>query len=201
MIRICIPFYNEFETCKPGLREIKNYGLDIEIISRQGTYIHSLRNDLICDTTLGKGCKPLNHVDRFIFIDSDIDFKLEHLLKLINTDKDIVGAPYLGHGTDYFQCFQISSQGIFNYKPGLTGLQMVDAIATGFLAIKKKVFEAIPYPWFYHPIMSINGMRKVAGEDFTFCVLAKKYGFDTWCDFDIKIEHKQRKREHFNWEI
>lgn len=58
----------------------------------------------------------------------------------------------------------------------------VDAIGLGFCLIKREVFEKIPYPWFKwdkpHP-----------SEDFYFCELLRKYGYEIRVLTDIKFSH------------
>lgn len=134
-----------------------------------------------------------------MFVDSDITASIDDVVKLIEHDKDIIGAPYLHHSKKKFNVWDLTSDGGLAVPIDGEGLCEVDGIGTGFLLIKREAFERIPEgpEWFYHP--KVNG--KVLCEDIHFCLCAKKAGLEVWCDFDITINHRLRKQSDFNWNL
>jgi len=206
-IRVCIPFYSEFETTKLGLQELVNCKEhDFVIEPRQGVYIGNTRNHLINNgVSEEKYQKPVDGFDAFLTIDSDIGFTLDNILKLINHNVDIVGSPYLIHGSDtIYECGRFSEiMGNIDRKCNISekGLQPVHWMGSGMMLIKRNVFEKIEYPWYRHFMIQAGNRQKEAGEDISFCMGASNAGFKIWCDFDNPVNHKKRNQDSFDWNI
>ena len=208
-VKICIPFYQDFEPAKSGLREIKSrcepiscwvYQYDdymFTIEPRQGTYpngevrnsyfgsnIAEVRNQFIKD-----------QFDKYVFIDSDIIWTFDNLLKLLSHNNDIALAPYYGHSKDkIYMCGAWDRPGINHTHASIysTGKRVVDWAGLGFIAISKEVFDTIEKPYFYCPMLTNEKKERMQlGEDMGFCInVMNKYTI--MCDFDIMIKHKPR---------
>jgi len=59
----------------------------------------------------------------------------------------------------------------------------VDGIGSHFVLIRKRVFEALPPPWYKCTTPS-------AGEDYWFCRKAKAAGFKIWADMTVHTGHE-----------
>lgn len=59
----------------------------------------------------------------------------------------------------------------------------VDVVGMGFCLMDMKIFKEVPGPWFVW-----NDSDEIS-EDFYFCLLAKRYGFDTHVYSDVKLSH------------
>lgn len=59
-----------------------------------------------------------------------------------------------------------------------------DVLATGCMLISRRVFEALPDPWF----RCWEGTA--GGEDFDFCEDARRAGFEVWGDFSVQCGHE-----------
>tara|TARA_B100000965_G_scaffold190967_1_gene159401 strand:+ start:3896 stop:4735 length:840 start_codon:yes stop_codon:yes gene_type:complete len=73
----------------------------------------------------------------------------------------------------------------------------VDYAGFGWLLIKKGVFEDknMPYPWFA-PKMQVfesGTVQDMCGEDVSFCLDAKKAGYEIWCDPRIRVGHEKTR--------
>ena len=206
IIKVCLPFYSEFERAKPGLAEL-NACTEHEFIicPAQGTYIFELRNRFINDgKSQNKKQKLIEGFDAFLDIDSDISFTLDQVLSMIARKKDIVHLPYLIHRSDeIFQCGTFREPGIINakYSTADKGFKKVDWAGNGMRLTMAHVYEAMEYPWYRHPMIITGESQREAGEDIGFCMGATKAGFDLWCDFDNPVGHKSRNQSQFNWEI
>lgn len=205
-IRVGIPFYAEFEACKPGLAELRDCREhEFDVQPRQGTYIGKTRNSFINDLKSTKAWqKPLPY-DAFLDIDSDISFTLDDVLVMIAHNKDCISLPYLRQGGhDEYECglwkdIPGSLGGYFT--PKTKGLRKVDWSGGGMRLTKAHVYEVMAYPWYFHP-MIIKGDRQEEGsEDIGFCMNVAKAGFDIWMDFDRPVGHKLRTPQQFNWSI
>jgi hypothetical protein len=142
--------------------------------------------------------------DKILWIDSDINWTPQDVLKLYHSDKDIVSGAYLlanGEVTAYRELF----------KPGMTYDEVielkeplrVDAVGMGFLMVKSGVFESLSRPWFQSPIadLEFNGKKysiPILGEDLSFCKRVKDAGFDIWLDPSVKLIHNKMMR--LTWE-
>lgn len=205
-IRVCLPFYSEFEFARPGLIELKNSKEHEFVIEpRQGTYIWKIRNSLIND---GQSCKiyqkPLNY-DAFLLHDSDVLCTEKQVLEMIESKKDIVSLPYESQGhRGYFECGefgQVSGNIRTRYPVEQKGFQKVGWAGAGMILILKHVFEKIQFPWFWHPMVTIKDCQDQAGEDIGFSMGANKAGFDIFCNFNNPVKHNLRNPEQFNWAI
>lgn len=82
--------------------------------------------------------------NEMVFIDSDVSFEDNSLLKLLKHDKDIVGGVYpfrKDNEDDYPVVIRFNEQN--NCKEEETGLVYADMIPTGFMRIQRRVFDRI----------------------------------------------------------
>jgi 2-polyprenyl-3-methyl-5-hydroxy-6-metoxy-1,4-benzoquinol methylase len=122
-------------------------------------------------------------------IDTDDDYlpskKYEFLRKLIEHDKDIIGALYYHRGGECKPVLMNKDEnGMFTYLRDdevMKGLQEVDVQGGGCILIKMKVFDKIASPWFEPEVET--------GTDIQICTKAKEKGFSVWTDPTIEIGH------------
>lgn len=207
-IMICIPYYMEFQACKPGLLELmQNKDHEFVIEPRQGTQTYRTRNSFMTELKSSrKFQKPRGDYDYFMFIDSDIGFTAFDIIQLLSHGKDVVGGPYLTHdndGTYEAGLFSKTKPGrtVHRFKSTETGLKKVDWLASGFVLIKASVFEKVEYPWFRHSMIESGDLQEESGEDVGFCLNFARFGVEIWMDFDLEIYHRPREYDDFDWEI
>ena len=212
-IRVCIPFYSEFESTKPGLLELKAcQEHEFYIEPRQGTYPKgAVRNHLTTDAGIAQkrnnlvddGVPGVLDFDAFLFVDSDISFTLSDVLKLIEWDKDIVGSPYRSQGDPGYEVGLWSTPGRIKsrYPKDMSGIKEVDWIGAGFLLVKREVFEKLQYPWFRHTLVDMDGYQEEVGEDLSFCLLAQSAGFKVYCNFETPVQHRIRNHSDIDWAL
>ena len=128
--------------------------------------------------------------DELVFIDSDQAWAPEDLLKLINIDKDFVGAPVIFKNSNRYN---VSFESISNED-----LIKVDSVGTGFLKISKKVAVAVSdVSKKYRDGESFNKMAfevnvvdgNIVSEDFMFCKKWKDLGGEVFIDPSIDPYH------------
>lgn len=199
IIKVCIPFYSEYEACKPGLAELREYrGHTFIITTAQGSVIASNRNHLVNDGESAKRSQtPPGSFDAYLFIDSDIEFCLQDVLSLIDRDEPITGLPYETHKGS--ELYQVGTWGAVpgaiksRYNFSQKGWQMVDWIGGGMHLVKKEVYAHAEYPWYRHTLVQHNDLQSQTGEDVGFCLLAKESGYKIWCNFDRPVNHTKIK--------
>lgn len=136
--------------------------------------------------------------DRLVFLDSDVTFEPGALIKLAYMPFDFVGGCYRHKQAE--ETYPIN----WLKKPELWvnkyGLIEVETLPTGFLALSRKVFEAMRESFpertlthFGHPSFSYfqmpieNGV--LFGEDVFFCKEWRKLGGKVYLDPEIKLTH------------
>ena len=148
-----------------------------------------------------------------LFLDADMTFPGDTILRLLSRDKDVIGGTYFArtdtpipHIYDFQRVDDLgrrwyASKGremadylkrhpehsVFGHAAVLQdsddALLRCDALATGCLLIRREVFEAIEPPWFK------CWPDTAAGEVFYFCDKARNAGFDLWADLTVQCGH------------
>ena len=137
-----------------------------------------------------------------MFIDADIAWEPKSLLALLNRDEDVVGGMYASKHMPTRVIANIIGPKMEN------GLTEVDKIGTGFLLIKRHVFEKLDA----HPSVKLfgweNGMPsdsqkgllktyfdtsvrdgRYLSEDWFFCENWRDLGGKVWLDTNVQLAH------------
>lgn len=151
------------------------------------------RNTLV-DQFLQSDCTHL------LFVDSDIKFEPLDVVKLLQANKEVIGAAY--------PMKKLPLQYVVNAIPGVsstTEVSEVTSIGTGFLMIQRSVFETYKshYPqlkyigdqpsnlgkelFAYFDTAIVDG--KYLSEDYLFCHNWKATGGSVWIDPTIRLAH------------
>ena len=117
------------------------------------------------------------NADYILFIDSDMTFPSDALLKLLVRDVDIIGATYSRRTAPYQFLGDILPEQPADAPKGL--LEMA-RIPTGFLLVKATVFERLKRPYFRFRVDEEAGVN--IGEDYEFSDRVRSLGFRIWCD-------------------
>jgi hypothetical protein len=154
-------------------------------------------------------------VDYLMFADDDGVLPVDTLVKLVEDDKDIVGAPMMTrnvrdnglHALCVFEKFDFyigdgktinkyrSIQGFDNSKGYL---HRVDAIGGACMLLKKEVVEALwtkhngrPFEFIHevHETKEHGVTLRNISEDMCFCERAKEEGFEIWVDTRVRPVH------------
>lgn len=124
-----------------------------------------------------------------LFVDSDMVFEDDALLRLLALDRDVVGGLAVSRAAPYVPCVKKKDKdGVWMIYQGLEDGRFrsdCDGVGTGFLLIKMGVFKALEKPYFCMPPLGDEFM----GEDMYFCDKAKKAGYDICVDPSLIIGH------------
>lgn len=144
--------------------------------------------------------------DKILWIDSDIAFKPEDVLKLYKSDKDIISGCYLlasGEVVAYPKMLERAFT--IDEVKNMSGLVEVDATGFGFICVKSGIFEQMSRPWFQQVMIekidaTTNQLFRfpILGEDLSWCQRAKDLGYKIWLDTDVKLIH--HKTMKLTWE-
>lgn len=125
------------------------------------------------------------------FVDDDMLFAPDHLMRLLAHEQPIVASLYLNRKPPYYPVaynrrFMRPDEGP-SWNPidldgaPASGLADIVAAGTGGLLVRRAVFEALEYDiWF---------KRNGAGEDMSFCARAIEAGFPMYVDLGARMGH------------
>lgn len=147
-------------------RMLKDFPHDYTILFKEGSVLHWMREELVQTAIEGK-CTHL------LFLDSDMTFEKDAVVRLLKRKKHIVGADY-----NVRKLPAKSTAILFN---GNKPLREAKSVATGFMLIDLSVFKNISKPWFF--------WGENLGEDYWFCNKAREAGYKVWCDLEVKVGH------------
>lgn len=166
------------------------------------SYVWRARN-LLAERFMLSDCTDL------IFIDSDQGWSLESLMRLLKADKDVVGGAYptKNNWEHYSVVVYTDEKGI--PETNEEGLIRAQKVPTGFMKIKRGVFEklkkAYPENWYWEGGNS-GAVRKMynyfghltvdhvaLGEDISFCKRWEMIGGELWVEPRCDISHTGSK--------
>lgn len=153
----------------------------------------------------GKTQKPFQGripYDYLIWIDSDMVWTGDDVLKLISHDKPIVSGCYMTadnnslpivESLDYTKLLE---QGTFKFLTRdeldkKTSPFTANYVGFGFLAVKYGVFESMEYPWFQPKFVEKDNFKEFTAEDVGFCWTAQDLGFEILVDPSIRVGHEK----------
>lgn len=126
-------------------------------------------------------------VTHLMFVDADQTFPPDGIKRLLDHDKDIIGASYNERKLPL-----ISTVKLMDNNGEIVGGQIplpasafkAYAVGMGFCLIKMTVFDKLIYPYFDTELEP-----EFMTEDIYFCKKARKEGFDIWCDPTLEVGH------------
>jgi hypothetical protein len=204
-VHICMPCYGGMLTESTFMSYIKwsntcrQLGIDwtMETMTNE-SLISRARNTLTAKFLHNKESTHL------MFIDADIGWEPWHLLVMLNADKDVIGGLYpmkslpVKWCVNGFEGAEVSEDGT---------LQEVSKTGTGFLLIKRAVFEKLNAHPATKPFMNDIGLpvelnpymktyfdtavreNRYYSEDWTFCENWRDLGGKVWVDKRVLLKH------------
>lgn len=160
------------------LRMLKDFPYEYDVLFKRGSILHYNREELV-KMAIKLKCTHL------LFLDTDMFFEKDALLRLLERKKDIIGVQYKTRKEPSLAtAFPLEGDSFYN---GEGDFQQAKSVATGFMLINLKVFEKIKEPWFFWK--SDENGQITMGEDYWFCDKAREAGYEVWCDLSIPIGH------------
>jgi hypothetical protein len=203
-VHICMPCYGGMLTESTFMSYIKwsntcrQLGIDwtMETMTNE-SLISRARNTLTA--------KFLNNKEstHLMFIDADIGWEPWHLLVMLNRDVDVIGGLYPMKSLPVKWCVN----GFEGAEEGADGLQEVSKTGTGFMLIKRGVFEKLDQHPATKPFINDIGLpaelnpymktyfdtavreNRYYSEDWTFCENWRDLGGKVWVDKRVLLKH------------
>jgi hypothetical protein len=203
-VHICMPCYGGMLTESTFMSYIKwantcrQLGIDwtMETMTNE-SLISRARNTLTAKFLHNKESTHL------MFIDADIGWEPWHLLVMLNRDVDVIGGLYPMKSLPVKWCVN----GFEGAEEGPDGLQEVSKTGTGFMLIKRHVFEKLDAHPATRPFANDIGLppelnpymktyfdtavreNRYYSEDWTFCENWRDLGGKVWVDKRVLLKH------------
>jgi len=162
----------------------KNVGVAVSV--QVGGYKPHNCNKLVAEAQRG----GFTHL---MFVDADMIFPSSGVLRLLDHDKDIVGAAYNQRGNPTAGNPNMSVVKLADKKGNLiasdtipTQLFRCAGLGLGFTLVKMHVFDKLTQPYF-KDFEDEHGEHHT--EDVDFCLRAGEAGCEVWCSPTIKMGH------------
>lgn len=139
-----------------------------------------------------------------LWIDADMVFPPDALMRLLAYDLDIVGVDYRLRGPPFKRIGLFMRDGDPKRTTHVnraeaaaqqTGLVEMAVLGLGFVLVRASVFRKLPPPWFgrtwSREHASLGNPDGFSTEDSYFCSVARHHGYSVWCDLDLsaQIQH------------
>ncbi|MDC0336495.1 hypothetical protein OAN24_06355 [Pseudodesulfovibrio sp.] len=209
-IKVGVPFAKHGRITDETLNSLKELGkctdFEVEVVAQQGSNVPRARNAMINGEKSNLVQQTLTDFDYFLCVDADTGFTVEHVKQLLAHDENIVSGAYV-HKHDasrivagWFKEIEGVSRMEDRVDLDATGLIEVDWVGAGFMLLKRKALEAMPYPWFSCDEIQYNSDKgpcaQVVSDDLGFCIKARKNGQKIMLDADCRVDHVHHPNEH-----
>lgn len=135
--------------------------------------------------------------DYLLWLDSDMTFPHDTLIRLLEHQKEVVCARYLRRVPPHVV---LGVPEVPDQLPIGHGLQRMKRVPTGVLLVHRSVFERLPFPWFRlvcevpgHGLLpntmgDDDNRMKAMTEDYWFSDRVAEAGIEMWADLDLSRE-------------
>lgn len=162
------------------------------IINVRGASVAHQRNALVDEAMK-------DNPTHLMWLDSDIVAPDDTIIRLLGHDKDVVCATYR---TRVAPDYKINGRFIDRHEGALCRAEIMPM---GCMLVKAEVYQKLPQPWHWE---SYDGAPQAHGinhdlhsEDANFCALARKFGYDIWCDMGLTTEIKHLAQMELAWHV
>lgn len=206
----CLPgktiSHQYFNSWNSTIHELAKHNIAYAYCMDYDPVVYYTRNRILGgDNTKGKDQLPWQgqiDYEYQIWIDNDIVWKPDDVLKLIKHDKPIVsGCYHMANGHSYpivetLDFEHLENYGTFQFMNDHQLSQKtepfnVSYVGFGFVVIKKGVIESMEYPWFHPRWISNNKFHDFCAEDVGFCWTAKEKGIEILVDPTVRVGHEK----------
>lgn len=202
-VAVGVPSYGngkaDFWNCLDELRQYsKGRNLRLELLRIRSCFVEHARNVIASRAWRGG-------FDYVLFLDDDLVFGPDLLVRLLSHRKAIVMAPYYRKQVPHVPVVSVLNREALKLRPVFVDprdddarLYPVNAGGTGACLIDTRVFAKLPFPWFIlqyseplegDPPKELTEGMVLIGEDTGFFMRVHQYDFSVYCDFSIKIGH------------
>jgi len=146
----------------------------VALVSQKSSLVEVGRNNIVAAAKQLKATK-------IFFLDTDMTFPDNILLRLLAHDKDIVCCDAVRRRPPYTTVVEDIDGKPIDHVTETRKLVELKGVTTAVALIDMKVFDAMKAPYFH---VDWKGENSFLGEDYFFSHKAKELGFSSWCDVE-----------------
>jgi len=204
-VLICTPGHsadiNYIKSLIDTIKVLDAEGISYKFLSEYSSQVAMAREATISNSL---NLNPFNSLpgngeftyDKIFWIDSDISWTQKDFIDLYMSENDIVSGIYFNNlGVAMIKELDRDNPelNIANIRSLPKKIFEIEAAGFGFICIKNGVFENMDRPWFDTEYFELSdGNKKIKlpyGEDFSWCIKARKRGFKIFADPNIIVNH------------
>jgi len=178
------------------IKALEDEKISWKFINYESSYIRHARERVINNREGSVFDSPLPFsgeltYKKIMWIDSDIQWEPEDILSLYNSDREIITGAYMMVGGQIAISYDDMTYP-FPHEVVTSRQSKISGCGFGFVCVKSGVFEVMPRPWFDTTVIDEErGVGSYVGEDTSWCIKARKCGFDIWFDPDVRVIHNK----------
>lgn len=144
--------------------------------------------------------------DAFLFLDADMTFPADGLVRLLQRRVPIVGADYRNRSPPHKRNgLDLTGKQIADdAEEPATGLIERAMLGLGFVLVRRQVFETLPQPWFARTWIGEHAKPEnpfgFSTDDMYFFHYCRHHGFAVWCDLELTREVHHIGQTLIAWE-
>lgn len=154
--------------------------IDINVHFFSGSLLVASREELVKQALAWEA-------DWLLWLDSDMTFSPDALVRLLMREKNIIGCNYVRRQVPTLPVTTDMNDMLYCTNPEDTGLVEIKHTGFGCLLVKSDVFKNIEEPWFdtQWVLSKETGKTMIMGEDVYFFRKARDIGEQVWLDNDL----------------
>lgn len=201
-LKVIVPFYLKIsDATERSLAALEASDIECEVLRGECALIFESRNISVLgrDNTLKYPELP-DDFTHCLFVDSDIEFSVDAVRRLLRHNMPVVSGAYLRRGMDEYCCGWLDGPMVEcnrHVPTTATGLVEVDWFGAGFLLVARDVLEKIQWPWFHHHTIETEDEATETSEDIGFCIRLQSKGVIPYIDTDCIVTHHTNRREAY----
>ena len=157
------------------------HGINVGISNVDTPFVSWSRCELVAEARRIKA----THI---FYIDSDMVFQRDIILRLLSWDKDFVCVDASRRAFPIMNVCKGLDGELIDHEKGLDDLQEISLGNTACTLIDMKVFDNIAEPYF--EVIFDHEKKQYKGEDYYFCQKLRDAGYKLYCDTTIRVGHE-----------
>jgi len=155
--------------------------------SLRGLYVNTLSSSILPQGRQALADLALkNNASHLLWIDSDMSFPADMLLRFLQRDEKIIGINAVTRRPPHLSCAQYADGSFVKTTRDSVGLEKVARTGFGVLWAAAEVFAGMTKPYF--SFSWDEGLQDFRGEDMYFFDKANELGFEAYIDHNLSKE-------------